>query len=884
MYLCSVFRFGHHFGTRCHAGEFTTSNHTAVPVACLPDQASALLRLKGSFTASSSSISAFRSWRVGTDCCRWVGVQCGDSDGRVTSLDLGECGLESSGLDPALFRLSSLKHLNLAYNDFNESQLPSSGFERLVRLTHLNLSTCSFCGPVPEGIGSLTNLVTLDLSTNYEVIDLLWDGYYPSLHSSTDYVLDEQNLENLIHNLSNLRELHLGVVDLSNNGVQWCNALATRCPELQIQQPSRGFYGGLPSSSIGNLKSLSALEISGMGLVGQIPSWAANLTSLTILRFYDCGLSGLIPSFIGALRYLRELVLGSCMFSGEIPPHISNLTQLQILLLYSNNFVGNIELSFVANMPNLIALDLSRNNLVVTDGEYNSSLTSLPKIKVLALQNCSMSKFPNFLRGQDDIYWLDLSKNEIEGAIPHWFWETWNDIMFMDLSTNRFTSVGYTSSLLPIHIDKLFLDNNMFEGYIPIPKGSATVLEYSNNMFSSVPSKFSSHLAVVVLFKASNNNLYGEIPLSFCGGTSIQILDLSYNNFTGSIPSCLMENVNGLGSLSLKENKLSGEFPDSIKEGCSFAALDFSGNWIEGKLPRSLLACKNLEVLDVGNNQISDSFPCWMSTLHELEVLVLKSNKFSGQLAQSLADEKSKCAFPRATIIDLSSNNFLGPLPQHQWFQELKSMAFRDPNTSLVMQHELPNSGIYAYEYTAAVTYKGRDTNFAKILRTLVSIDFSNNAFHGSIPQAIGQLGLLHGLNISHNFLTGPIPSQLGQLRQLEALDLSFNKLSGEIPQELTSLDFLTTLNLSNNKLVGSIPMSPHFQTFLNSSFVGNDGLCGSPLSKGCINTTTPKVWSHHSRKKSTDLMTFLFVGLGFGFGFATAIVVAWGIPIRKRS
>ncbi|PUZ58162.1 hypothetical protein GQ55_5G488000 [Panicum hallii var. hallii] len=575
---------------------------------------------------------------------------------------------------------------------------------------------------------------------------------------------------------------------------------------------ARGFSGGLPSS-IGNLKSLSALEISGMRLVGQIPSWVANLTSLTILRFYDCGLSGVIPSFIGDLRYLRELVLSSCMFSGEIPSHISNLTQLQILLLYSNNFVGNIELSFVANMPNLIALDLSRNNLVVTDGEYNSSLTSLPTIKVLALQNCSMSKFPNFLRGQDDIYWLDLSKNEIEGAIPHWFWETWNDIMFMDLSTNRFTSVGYTSSLLPIHIDKLFLDNNMFEGYIPIRKGSATILEYSNNMFSSVPSEFSSHLIDVVLFKASNNNLYGEIPLSFCGGTSIQILDLSYNNFSGSIPSCLMENVNGLESLPLKENKLSGEFPDNIKEGCSFVALDFSGNWIEGKLPRSLLACKNLEVLDVGNNQIRDSFPCWMSTLHELEVLVLKSNKFYGQFAQSLAEEKSKCTFPRARILDLSSNNFSGPLPQNQWVSgvDVKSMAFGDPNTSLVMQHELPNSGIYAYEYTAAVTYKGRDTNFAKILRTLVFIDFSDNAFDGSIPQAIGQLGLLHGLNISHNFLTGPIPSQLGQLRQLEALDLSFNKLSGEILQELTSLDFLTTLNLSNNKLVGSIPMSPHF-------------------------------------------------------------------------
>ncbi|XP_062201140.1 receptor-like protein 9DC3 [Phragmites australis] len=270
-----------------------------------------------------------------------------------------------------------------------------------------------------------------------------------------------------------------------------------------------------------------------------------------------------------------------------------------------------------------------------------------------------------------------------------------------------------------------------------------------------------------------------------------------------------------------------------------------------------------------------------MSTLHRLEVLVLKSNKLFGQVTKPLAQEKSSCAFPRAQIIDISSNSFYGALPQDQWFKKLESMIFRDPNMSLIMDHELPQTSS-TYKYTAAVTYKGRDTTFEKIQRTLVFIDFSNNAFNGSIPAAIGELGLLHGLNISHNFLTGTIPSQLSHLHQLEALDLSSNELSGEIPQELVSLDFLTTLNLSNNRLVGSIPMSPHFLTFSNRSFMGNNGLCGPPLSKECINTTTTNVVSHRSDKKYVDIMLFMFSGLGFGVGFAIAIVVIWRKPIRK--
>lgn len=91
-------------------------------------------------------MAAFRSWRAGTDCCHWEGIRCHHADGRVTSLDLSNQGLHSGGLNHAIFDLTSLEYLNLAYNVFNGSRLPSTGFERLLKLTHLNLSSSDFDG------------------------------------------------------------------------------------------------------------------------------------------------------------------------------------------------------------------------------------------------------------------------------------------------------------------------------------------------------------------------------------------------------------------------------------------------------------------------------------------------------------------------------------------------------------------------------------------------------------------------------------------------------------------------------------------------------------------------------------------------------------------
>jgi Leucine-rich repeat (LRR) protein len=647
---------------------------------------------------------------------------------------------------------------------------------------------------------------------------------------------------------------------------------------------AQGFAGDLPSS-IGDLKSLSALEVSGLEVVGPMPPWITNLTSLEVLEFSRCGLRGPIPCSICELPKLKTLSLHTCGFSGEIPPCIFNLSQLYTLLLHSNNFSGQVELNSLWKLPSLSHLKLSNNKLNVIDGEDNSPPVTFPDIKLLDIASCNISKFPSVLKRLNGIYALDLSNNQIHGAVPQWAWETWthSHLFYLNLSHNMFTGVGYDIFLPLQFMDVLDLSFNMFDGPIPIPKSSVSVLDYSSNHFTLLPNNISTQLEKTVIFKASRNQLSGTISPDFCS-TKIQFLDLYYNILGGSIPSCIMADTNALKVLNLKGNQLQGVLPHDINKHCMLEAIDFSDNWIQGLLPISLASCRNLEVLDIGNNQINDSFPCWMSTLPSLQVLVLSNNKFFGHVAPNVAKGKGICEFQSLRILDIGSNNFSGALPW-DFFIKLKSMMVNTANGALVMEYQADLQRLQQeYQVATSLTYKGNSITFEKIIRTLVLIDVSNNAFHGSISEAIGELVLLNILNMSHNSLTQSIPSELGRLKQLESLDLSSNELTGVIPQELASLDFLTTLNLSDNNLKGRIPGSPHFMTFPNGSFVRNNGLCGHPLSKKCSNATTSNTACSPSKDKPADIMLFLFAGFGFGVGFAVVIVVTWVLPLRKKS
>ncbi|CAK7357346.1 unnamed protein product [Dovyalis caffra] len=125
--------------------------------------------------------------------------------GHVVGLDLNSsCLYGSINSSSSLFHLVHLQKLNLAFNDFSGSQIPSA-FGNLSELTNLlQLSNSLFFGQIPSEISKLSKISYLDLSSNYgQSSEKLLEIGMPDQRS-------------LVQNLSNIEYLNLGSVDISS--------------------------------------------------------------------------------------------------------------------------------------------------------------------------------------------------------------------------------------------------------------------------------------------------------------------------------------------------------------------------------------------------------------------------------------------------------------------------------------------------------------------------------------------------------------------------------------------------------------------------------------------------------------------------------------------
>jgi hypothetical protein len=182
---------------------------------------------------------------------------------------------------------------------------------------------------------------------------------------------------------------------------------------------------------------------------------------------------------------------------------------------------------------------------------------------------------------------------------------------------------------------------------------------------------------------------------------------------------------------------------------------------------------------------------------------------------------------------------------------------------------------IYFVEQVSVLT-KGQQLEFSRQIPYMVFLDLSCNSLAGVIPQGIGALTGLRGLNFSWNILSG---ENIGELKQLESLDLSNNELSGEIPSSMASITSLSYINLSYNTLSGKIPFGNQLGTFDASSYIGNIGLCGFPLTNSCPgNGLSPPAHADDG-----DGLDDISIYLGFAVGFVLGLWVIFCVMLFKR-
>jgi hypothetical protein len=189
---------------------------------------------------SSDEETILSSWKVHTDCCNWERVTCDGTSGYVTALDLSFLCI-SGNLSPSdIFKLTSLRSLDLAFNDFYASPWPSSGFEQLTDLKYLDLSYSGLSGALPIENGQLSNLVALNLSgldlkdlNLYTLIDSL--GSLQQLHLDDVYISVSPN--DLAHVHASSTNTTSGLKELR---VRWCTITSGRFDTFFLERNRRG--------------------------------------------------------------------------------------------------------------------------------------------------------------------------------------------------------------------------------------------------------------------------------------------------------------------------------------------------------------------------------------------------------------------------------------------------------------------------------------------------------------------------------------------------------------------------------------------------------------------------------------------------------------------
>ncbi|KAK9075054.1 hypothetical protein SSX86_003373 [Deinandra increscens subsp. villosa] len=103
--------------------------------------------------------------------------------------------------------------------------------------------------------------------------------------------------------------------------------------------------------------------------------------------------------------------------------------------------------------------------------------------------------------------------------------------------------------------------------------------------------------------------LKGPFPTGIRYCTSIQHLDLSRNQLSGSIPSDLAQHFPYIVSLDLSNNNLSGPIPPSIANFSYINVLRLDNNHLTGEIPSELSKLERLHEFSVTNNRLSGPIP-----------------------------------------------------------------------------------------------------------------------------------------------------------------------------------------------------------------------------------------------------------------------------------
>lgn len=282
------------------------------------------------------------------------------------------------------------------------------------RVTQLTLDPADYVGTLTPLISKLTQLVTLDLSTNK------FSGPIPPLYS-----------------LTNLQTLVLRFNSFSGSVPPSLTALKS----LETVDLSNNYLSGPLPNSLSSLGSLRRLDLSYNKLTGSLPKLPPNLIELAIKANY---LSGWLykASFQG-LTQLEVVELSENSFSGTLEAWFFLLPALQQVDLANNSFT-RVDIWKPGN-SDLVAVDLGFNRI---EGYLPANFAAYPLLSSLSLRyNRFRGPIPWEYSKKESLKRLFLDGNFLNGSPPAGFFSAGASVSSGSLGDNCLQKCPVSSQL-----------------------------------------------------------------------------------------------------------------------------------------------------------------------------------------------------------------------------------------------------------------------------------------------------------------------------------------------------------------------------------------------------------------------------------------------------
>ncbi|XP_057773209.1 receptor protein-tyrosine kinase CEPR1-like [Salvia miltiorrhiza] len=380
------------------------------------------------------------------------------------------------------------------------------------------------------------------------------------------------------------------------------------------------------------------------------------------------------------------------------------------------------------------------------------------------------------------------------------------------------------------------------------------------SLSGTFPPQVCSYLPKLRLLRLGHNNFHGELPLiancsfleelnasslyltghlpDFTPLSSLRVLDLSYNLFSGDFPLSLT-NLTNLEVLNFNENPLfnlwelpetiakliklkslilstcmlRGKIPTSVWNITSLIDLELSGNYLAGRLPKEVGLLQNLQHLELYYNELEGEIPVEIGNLTQLVDLDMSVNKLSGRIPASV------CRLPKLRVFQLYNNSLVGEIP-----------------SDIANSTSLNTLSLYENLLSGEVP---RDLGRSS---AMVALDLAENELSGRLPEGLCSGGKLNYLLVLQNKFTGEIPKSYAECKSIVRFRVSNNNLGGEIPQGVFSLPLAWIIDLGYNNFVGSISPSIGNARNLSQLFLQGNRISGSIPAEISLATSLVKI------------------------------------------